>query len=146
MTSPLDITKMEKFQGGMIKNVMGVSKRSHHTSLLHAMDIHSIQEVLEKKSLTLYNKIFRYSSPARDLNMSEYFVHSRRYPGTLLDKIVSFGYSPAECAFAKRCNKYKYKSVKDGVVDSLKTLIYTENFVKSWSSEHILTTLLLKAF
>ena len=35
---------------------------------------------------------------------------------------------------------------KCGIVDSLKNLIMTENFIKPYSEEHILATLLVRAF
>ena len=37
-------------------------------------------------------------------------------------------------------------SSHDGTVDSLRQLIMHEQFLKPWSSQHILTTLLTKSF
>ena len=34
----------------------------------------------------------------------------------------------------------------DGIVDSLRSMIFSENFIKPWCNEHILVKLLTKAF
>ena len=41
---------------------------------------------------------------------------------------------------------HRANNIHDGIVDSLRQLVYHENFVKPYSEEHILATLLVKAF
>ena len=70
---------------------------------------------------------------------------------TIIDRVVAMGESPVkiyfstdECAhkLTKSCTTYE----ADGVVDSLRFLVHNENFVKPWSSQHILASLLVRAF
>ena len=65
-------------------------------------------------------------------------------PGTLVSRVIELGESPFR---AMLCRKREFNNIKqDGVVDSLRHLIYSENYMKRDSNEHILTCLLTKAF
>ena len=65
-------------------------------------------------------------------------------PGTLDSRVVKSSLSPMNCVF----NPSPREVVKSkcGIVDSLKNLIMTENCIKPLSEEHILSTLLVRAF
>ena len=65
--------------------------------------------------------------------------------GTMTDRLVKMNFDPCLLAFSKPETRFTAET-EDGVVDSLKHLIFHENFIKPWSSEHILATLLTKAF
>jgi len=65
--------------------------------------------------------------------------------GTIIDRIVNVGLCPIKCAFDNTFSLQLNKQ-PDGVVDSLKQLLYHDNFIKPWSDQHILTVLLTKAF
>ena len=55
------------------------------------------------------------------------------------------GISPSKLAFAY--NKVNTaKDSENGIVDSLRYLIHSENYVKPWSVEHLMVRLLTKAF
>ena len=88
------------------------------------------------------------ASPARTLCASLlalYIVEGSIVSGSLLDRIIKAGGSPVDLIFNKP-RKSKLRHPQDGVVDSLAYLVMQENFIKLYSEEHALTTLLLRAF
>ena len=64
----------------------------------------------------------------------------KRYLGTLLDRVVSMGESPS-----KRVFNYQHvpesSATNDGLVDSIRQLLFTDNFTKPYSHEHLLVNL-----
>jgi hypothetical protein len=92
--------------------------------------------------------MFKTSTPLRDLciyYLSKFIETGETVKGTIIDRIVKFDLCPIECAFSKTI-PCRFDGQQDGVVDSLKQLIYHDNCIKPWSNEHILTVLLTKAF
>ena len=65
-------------------------------------------------------------------------------PGTIIERLVTYGLSPTRCAFNKHVSD-KYQE-QCGEIDSLRLLITHENFVKAYSEEHVLACMLLKSF
>jgi len=61
------IKKLENAQGGIMKRVCGIPKRSHHTQLLQALNISSVNKMLIKSVASLYTRMFKVNSPLRDL-------------------------------------------------------------------------------
>ena len=76
--------------------------------------------------------------------MSFYATNSILIPGTLVSRIVQSDHSPIDCLF----NKIYKEAVSPecGVVDSLMALITHQQFIKPYSEEHILASLLIKTF
>ncbi len=69
--------------------------------------------------------------------MSLYLLNGTLVPGSLLvERIVRYGYSPIELTQPNR----KCFSGQDGhvLVDSLRPLLLSENFIKPYSEEHLL--------
>ena len=77
--------------------------------------------------------------------LSKFLTYGVCYGGTLLQRIVQSGESPSNVAFnyIKRKCDIEYN---DGIIDSLRYLIYSDNYVKPWSEEHLLACLLTKCF
>ena len=73
-----------------------------------------------------------------------YALSGHIVPGTLLSRVVSMGLSPTVCIF--RSYRKPKSDDDDGIVDSLRALIRHENFLKPYSEEHVLTSLLTRAF
>ena len=76
--------------------------------------------------------------------MTLYLTNGTLYKGTLIQRLVTQGCSPVRTAF----NYVKPKHCRitgDGVVDSLKYLIFNENVIKPWSDELLLTRLLTRS-
>ena len=139
--------KLESQQGSLIKQCLGLSKRQRSSSLLQALEVRKIEDRLKQFSAALLKRIFQVNSPALELNAffySTYALSGSVIPGTLLARIVSLGLSPTVCMFSRYRN-IKYDD-QDGIVDSLRDLIRHENFLKPYSEEHVLTSLLTKAF
>ena len=131
---------------------MGVNKHAHHSNLLKVLQAPSIVEVIEHSSLRLYRNIFKTNTPARDLQsalLAEYITKGVTTDGTLLDRILKSGANPLKVIFDKESSltsKSSFNREEDGLVDSLRFLLNHENYNKPKSDEHILVTLLTKAF
>ena len=87
-------------------------------------------------------------SPTCDLctyMLSNYITTGNIVPGTLIDRIVKSGMSPLK--FLTRINP-QVQPVKqpNGLVDSLKSMLLSENYTKPWSTEYLLVKLLTKSF
>ena len=146
---------LESTQGTMVKRFLGIGKRSHHTSLLKALGIPRISDCLTWKTLSLFNRSFKVESPLLSLHarmLAEYIVNGRTSKGSTIDRIISYGYSPIDTAFSDSCSVSSavacapFSGPSDGIVDSLKYLVYHENFLKPWADEHVLAVLLTRCF
>ena len=145
-----DIKQLESAQGTLVKQAVGLLKRSHHSSLLKALCIPQVSDIINRNILSLYNRIFAVDSPARDLccELLKQYVHNGSLiKGTILYNVKQSGHSPVLCAFIKpsvslMCNN----DVDDGVVESLRYLLCHENYIRPHSTEHLLASLLTRAF
>ena len=94
--------RMESIQGRLIKQCLGLSKRSHNSAVLKALKIDKAQHIVNRNVLNLYHRIFKIDSPARSLMqclLARYITYGTTVPGTLLDRVVSIGESPLKCVF-----------------------------------------------
>jgi len=141
---------MESSQGSLVKQSVGVGKRSHHNALLKALGISTVSESLRKQTLAIYNRIMCYDSPARDLTVyliGQYMSTHRIVPGTIVSRVLNLNVSVLTCAFTKYNNKScSVPDGADGLVDSLRSLLRHEHFLKPYSDEHTLIRLLTRAF
>jgi len=148
--SELDVQKLESTQGSLIKQALGLCKRSHHSNVLSALSIPKVRDVLMKQTLSLYHRIFTTDTPARDLccELLNMYIHGGHViRGTLVWRIKNLGMSPVLNAFIKPSvpNVSVYNTA-DGVVSSLRYLLCHENYMKPYSAEHLLSQLLTRAF
>ena len=138
---------IESVQSSIIKRIVGFPKRSHHTALLQAVNIDDVMSSVTRN--TLWWRLFQVDNPARKLQiklMKEFYNGNGLIPGTILQRVVSAGFSPIKSLFTKQLNvNPEVNSPRDGVVDSLRYLICNENFIKPYSEEHVLATLLTRA-
>ena len=147
-----DINILKSTQSNIIKRIMGFNKRSHHSKLLKALKISSIEHMLKINALRLYKNIFKTDTPARDLQallLAKYIKKGSIIKGSLLEKVVTAGYNPFQVIFNQEtfaCNDCDPNDENDGMIDSLRFLLHHEEYNKPWSEEHILATLLTKAF
>ena len=51
---PNHVLKMRSTESTIIKNVMGIRKRSHQTQLLRALDITSVDSIITKNAANLF--------------------------------------------------------------------------------------------
>ena len=75
-------------------------------------------------------------------------MYKRLVPGTLLHRIVALNISPIACLFTKKrwSDKEMPYQIENGITDSLKYLVMHDHFIKPYGDEHVLATLLTKAF
>ena len=73
--------------------------------------------------------------------LSRFICYGETVPGTLLDRVVYMGESHIKRAF----NYPQSSATNDGLVDSIRHLLFTDNFTKPYSHEHLLVHLLTTA-
>ena len=113
------------------------------------MNISNVKSIVNRNVLSLYNIIFKLETPARRLAqyffLSRFIVYGNTVHGTLLDRVVSMGESPISRALNK-ARDIKYVQCSNGQVDSLRQLLFNDNFIKPYYQEfslvHLLTTAL----
>ena len=145
--SQRSLSQLESTQGNLIKQCLGLSKRSRSTNLLQALGISKVEDKIKHSTASVLRGIFSVKSPVKDLNvhfLSLYVTQGLLIPGTLIERVVSMGLSPTKCAFTK-CMKPN-KGQFCGKTDSLRYLLMHEHFIKPYSEERTLTCLLTKSF
>ena len=110
-----------------------------------------MESLINERAVSLYNRIFKVDSCVRDLNLyllSEYFATGSAIPGTLLHYVSQSGASPVSLALGShpRSRQFNPPDDHDGIVDSLRFLLFHENYIKPYGEEHLLVSLLTKAF
>jgi hypothetical protein len=147
-----ELRKMESTQGKLIKQVLGLSKRSHTSHLIQALDIYKVENVIGCRIVSLFRRIFQVESPCHKLCMlqlNRYMLTGYCNKDTLIGRIVSMGLSPIKIAFSDSSCKYKdfqKQPMQDGITDSIKFLVMQANFIKPYSEEHVLVKLLSQTF
>ena len=118
-----------------------------------ALNIPKIDDVISKNTLGFYNRIFNVDSPllCMQKNLLEHYIISGcSYKNTVIDKVISMGLSPMAIAIDPvfKCKiKLSYDFNEDaGLIDSLKYLLYQDNYIKRQSDEFTLVNLMTKSF
>ena len=134
---------MESLQGRLIKQCLGLSKRSHNSAVLKALTIDKAQHIVNRNVLNLYHRIFKIARSLMQFLLARYITYGTTVPGTLLDRVVSIGESPLKCVFRK-CGQI-FLILKNGIyghVDSIRLLLHSRNYVDRNSEEHFMLRLL----
>ena len=161
--SKANMRHLESAQGTLIKQVLGLSKRSHHSKLLKALNIQPISQVVGRDTLSLASRICSVQSPAKNLyihDLSLFILSGARIPGTLVDRLLSYGFSPMAILLyghgGETVGGSTYKAAvraeagrpgpvaADGGVDSLAALLSSPNYNRPGSIEHSLVQLLTR--
>ena len=98
---------IESGQSSIIKRIVGFPKRSHHTALLQAVNIDDVMSSVSRNTLPLWWRLFQVDNPARKLQiklMKEFYNGNGLIPGTILQRVVSAGFSPIKPLFTKQLN------------------------------------------
>ena len=141
-----DMTLLERQQSNSVKQFMGLGKRSRHSSLLAALGLNGVKTTVNDNVLALYHKLFSVNSQLRDINiffLARYMCTSQVVKGSLLHRVVLTGNRPIN--IIHRCARTR-KYHTDGVVDSLKDMVFSDNFKNPSGIEFHLTKLLCSAF
>ena len=145
-----NLKQLRSVQGSIIKSVMGIPKRSHHSGLLEALRIPTTDELVRVNASKLYHRIFSCESPASEIQqrfLTNYLTNNEVIPGTLIQRLLSQGASPVNSILnAPRKYTCRTKCHDNGIVDSLQSMLFHDNYIKPHSNEHMLTVLLLRAF
>ena len=77
--------------------------------------------------------------------LSQYVLYGKLTQGTLLHRVVRSSQSSIDLAFSSTVNLRNIDTLNDDHIDSIKMLLYHENFMKPYSDElvHFLTTPML---
>ena len=143
------LTKLESAQGTLVKGFCGISKRSHHTRLLEALDVPKIKPLVDRNCTNLFRNIFKTDSPARDLNIiflaKFLFEDSDIVKGTLLSKILTCGFNPFDLMLGGSIPPhFSSRHGGDGAIDSLRHLLHDEDYRYRDSLPHRLVKLMLR--
>lgn len=136
-------------QGNLLKKSLGLHKSAKTSGILGAMNVPSTDLTLKKQLASLGHRICCVESPARDVHLhflSLFMCNGTLIPGTLCERLINHNISPMQCFVNKRVNVQYFSQNSSGVVDSLRILLMHENFIKPYSDEHVLATLLTKSF
>ena len=81
-STAIQMRRLDSAQGKLIKQSLGLSKLSHNTALLTALNIEKIEDIVNRNVLSLYNRIFKVESPARRLMqhlLSRFICYGEQY-------------------------------------------------------------------
>ena len=77
--------------------------------------------------------------------LSRFIFYGKTVRGILLDRLVSMGDSPTKRAYNSQHVPKTSVTNTDGLVDSIRHLLFTDNFTNPYSHEHLLVHLLTTA-
>lgn len=146
--SATSMQQLETSQGNLIKQSLGLCKIARTSHLLHSMGIYNISDMVKKRYTTLYRSLFSLDNSCTMLNvnmLSQFLLSGCLFKGTLLSNIIQLGLSPIDLLMNSSHRKNP-TSQPSGLVDSIKSLLFHENFLKPYSDEHFYVHLLTKSF
>ena len=139
---------LQSSQGGVMKQVCGLGKRSRHSALLEAMNIPPVRTKIQENTISMYKRICSVNSSTRDVCISllnMYISDKIVIPGTLVERIVKMGLSPIDI-INNGVKPPRKVNTHDGLVDSIRTILYEDNYLKPWSTEYLMLKLLTRSF
>ena len=150
--SKSNLKKLESAQGSLIKQCIGLSKRSHHTALLRALHIDPISDVVKRDTISLAGRLSQVQSPLRNLfthEISSYILEGKTHKNCIVDRLLQYGISPISILFSDgsrgSCPPYDGRgTVEDGIADSLRPLLTSPNYNNPASFERSLVKLLTR--
>ena len=104
--------------------------------------------MISNNTKSVFKRVCINESPTKNLCLhllSEYMYNGSRTPGTIVDRILKLGYSPVDVLLSNVCDIHDYV-IDNGAVDSLRTVLFNENFIKPWSDEYMLVKLSTRSF
>jgi hypothetical protein len=122
-------------------------RRSHYSSLLKALHIPPVTDILNKSTAGLLHRIFQVSSPTRSFQsraLAELIINGKMTKNSLLARVIRAGHSPTHLVISPP--KTVFPSSQDGISDTLRHLLLHDNYFRPFSHEHFLASLLLKCF
>jgi len=138
---------LESTQSTLLKQCLGLNKRSKSSHILQALYVHKVDEKIKQATSSLIRRIFALQSPVMDFNsylLSLYIQNGSLVPGTLIERCIKYGLSPVKCM----SGHFKKQPFKEncGLTDSIRALVMHEIYIKPYSEQHVLTSLLTRVF
>lgn len=126
----LDVSKVLLNQlntqhSNMVKMSMGLSKRARTTALLGALNVKTIHQITEDRTLSVWRRTFLTDSLFRKLcfyTLDQFYKHKIVFKGTLLSRVSSYTGDVLNPLLKKPAKPHK---VCDGVLDSIQTVFNT---------------------
>ena len=92
--SKIQFKNIESTQGSLIKQSLGLSKYSHYSKILKAVNVSRCVETINNCRIKLWRRIFKVDSPLRNLCCyfaARYIGHGEVSPQTLAANIINMG-------------------------------------------------------
>ena len=138
---------MSVLQGNIIKQVLGLNRRSRSSPLFKALGIPNISDAIQNRQTDLLRRIFKIETSCskfyRSL-LSQFILTGNVCRKTLLGRVIASGISPIDVIFGEIKGK-RGPVAQDGLVDSLRTLLLSTSY-NSGGAELALARLLLRSF
>ena len=138
--SSFDVGSLDSLQSRCLKAALGLSKYAHHSALLVALGIPRIHEELRRAAVFGLTRIFRGGDHRLSQVMTSWLAMLATEPQQLSGSFLGFVYRLLNCSFedvlgvaAGRVNADVIHApiAPDGVIDSLRYLLCTEQSVLS---------------
>ena len=148
-----NLQELESAQGCLVKQSLGLSKFSHHTSLVKALNINCVRNIVFCDTASLVRRISQTDSPARDLlsfQLSNFILHGTCDSGSMVDRLRQMKVSPMAliCGHSSKCYVTNFinsdRAVMDGLADSLRPLLLSPQYNDQNSTERNLVKLLTR--
>ena len=109
--SKIQFKNIESTQGSLIKQSLGLSKYSHHSKILKAVNVSRCVETINNCRINLLKRIFKVDSPLRNLCCyfaAQYIGHGEVFPQTLAANIINMGVSQKKTKMLWTLSGYYY--------------------------------------
>ena len=140
------VKELDKVQAKLLKSALGQPKLCHNTPLLQALKVKKIDNLLQvqqlsliwnallnkSKARTFYLHMFKHGTSHTDKNLLSRCLEICNAHRVSLTRYVSYEH------YASKCKRQIYAVPQDGVVDSIRTLLYNYN----QHSKHLVKLLL----
>ena len=148
--SESNFNDLEKSQGHIVKQFCGLGKRHRHSDLIKALSIDKVRDIISQRTVSLFHRLLQCESPTRQLCfhlVSLYINTGVLIPGTIVHRICSLGLSPVNVMMnGSRLKLGTGNRTDNGVIDSMRHLLFNFNFNNPCSVEFSLLSLLTRAF
>ena len=138
--SQKELSNLQTTQSNLLKMIMGLSKRARSSNLIKAMGLKNIDELILINKCKLLHRIFLTPSVTRDFYTE--VLNSNVKARTLVSDVMSYQIDPIQTLIKVP----KLASVDNGVVDSLKYMLFNDNYNIPGSIEKCIVNILVASF
>jgi len=139
--SQKEVSTLQTTQASLLKMIMGLSKKARSTNLIKAMGLYTVDDHLLLNKCKLLHRIFTTPSITRDF-YTEVLLLPNVHGRTLVSDIQSYDVNPVQTLI--KVPKLVY--LENGVIDSLRFLVFNDNYNKQGSVEKCIVNILLASF